>query len=70
MSDLMAQLYDDSETLTLSIETTSKILGIARQTTYKYLQDGYIPGGRKIGGTWVVYKHGLRSFLEGKEEKQ
>jgi len=57
---------EDKSTYSLTIEDVSQLLNLEKSTIYKYLRAGDLPGGRKIGGSWVIVKKELKNFLEGK----
>ena len=59
------QKLEDKSTYCLTIEDVSKLLNLEKSTIYKYLRAGDLPGGRKIGGSWVIVKKELKNFLEG-----
>jgi excisionase family DNA binding protein len=44
-------------------------LGIDKNTVYKYLQDGSLPG-LQIGRKWLVSERRLATFLERVEQEQ
>ena len=59
------QKLEDKSTYCLTIEDVSKLLNLEKSTIYKYLRAGDLPGGRKVGGSWVIVKKELKNFLEG-----
>jgi len=54
----------------LSVEETADVLGLDRQTTYKWLQEGRIPA-YKVGRSWVILRDEVKDVLEaGSNQKQ
>lgn len=49
---------------TLSVEQLAELLGRNVQDTYRRLQDGDFPFGRKEGGRWLIYKAEVRRYIE------
>ena len=52
---------------TLTIMEAATLLGISRKTAYKYAKNGELPGVRRLGGRYLVSKHLLEAWLEGKQ---
>ncbi len=50
-------------------EWVSEQLGIDKNTVYKYLQDGLVPG-LQLGRKWLVSERRLAEFLERVEREQ
>jgi excisionase family DNA binding protein len=50
-------------------EWVSEQLGIDKNTVYKYLQDGTLPG-LQLGRKWLVSERRLAEFLERVEREQ
>jgi len=50
-------------------EWVAEQLGIDKNTVYKYLQEGTLPG-LQIGRKWLVSERRLAAFLEGVEREQ
>jgi excisionase family DNA binding protein len=50
-------------------EWVSEQLGIEKNTVYKYLQDGTLPG-LQLGRKWLVSERRLAEFLERVEREQ
>ena len=51
------------EKQTYRIEEAAQILGISRQTAYVLARNGELPGGRKLGGRFIVSKIELDAYL-------
>jgi len=47
---------------TLEVAEVAELLGLTRQSVYKWLADGTIPG-YKIGTVWVVLRDGLKDEM-------
>lgn len=41
------------------------LIGKTPRATYHILEQGHIPGARKIGSQWVVSRKVLREYFEG-----
>jgi excisionase family DNA binding protein len=52
-----------------SPEWVAEQLGIDKNTVYRYLQDGTLPG-LQLGRTWLVSERRLADFLERAERQQ
>lgn len=49
----------------LTVQEAADLLGKSRPTVYRWLQRRLLPG-RQIGKTWVIPRHQLLMFLEGR----
>lgn len=54
--------------LAYSPEEAAKLLGVHINTVRKYIWNGQIPA-RKLGHRVLIPAHALRTWLEGKDEK-
>ena len=57
------------EKQTYTIAEAAQILGISRQTGYVLARSGELPGGRKLGGRFVVSKIELETYLNPSTKK-
>lgn len=44
------------------------LIGKTTRATFHMLDQGQIPGARKIGNQWVVSRKVVQAFFEGKED--
>lgn len=61
MTDPLDALFEGREP-TLEVAEVAELLGLTRQSVYKWLADGTIPG-YKIGTVWVVLRDGLKEEM-------
>lgn len=65
-----AQMSEDSHKLDYrDPEWVADQLGIDKNTVYKYLQDGSLPG-LQLGRKWLISERRLADFLERVEQQQ
>ena len=57
---------DKTREIQYNVKDLSKILPITPLTIRKYIREGIIPGGKKIGKDWFVSEENLRAYLHGK----
>jgi len=57
------------ENQTYKIGEAAQILGISRQAAYALARNDELPGGRKLGGRFVVSKIELEIYLNPSTEK-
>lgn len=48
----------------LTVEQVAELLGRSVRDTYRRLESGDLPIGRKEGGRWLIYKAELRRYVE------
>ena len=52
-----------------SVKDLSKKLPLSQLTIRKYIREGIIPGGQKIGQGWYVSKEDLKAYLQGNDKE-
>ena len=57
------------ENQTYKIGEAAQILGISRQAAYALARNGELPGGRKLGGIFIVSKIELDAYLNPNQFK-
>lgn len=55
------------ESLTIDFQEARQLTGVSRNTLYKLVQRGLIPGAQKLGGTWRFHREKLVGFLACEE---
>ena len=68
MSDNVIQGYS-SDIGFREVEWVSEQLGLDKNTVYRYLNDGRLPG-LQLGKKWLVEEQGLRDFLRREQRVQ
>ena len=65
------KLYDESVSLFIGRSDVAALLDIHPHTVTKHLNDGNIPGGKRVGtgksSHWLIRKQPFRDWLEGKD---
>jgi excisionase family DNA binding protein len=63
------QSVSDSSIGFREVEWVADQLGLDKNTVYRYLNDGRLPG-LQLGKKWLVEEHGLRAFLRREQRVQ
>lgn len=50
--------------MTMTIQETSKYLGLNEYTTYRLVKDGKIPAKKNDEGKWLVCRNNIESLFE------
>jgi len=61
------QVVRPIEPLTIDFQEARQLAGVSRNTLYKLVQRGLIPGAQKLGGTWRFHREKLVGFLACEE---
>ena len=56
---------DKTKEIYYNVKELSKILPISQLTIRKYIREGIIPGGKKIGQNWWISEMNLKAYLSG-----
>ena len=55
---------------TLTVREAAQILGVSGQHAYVLARRGELPGGRRLGGRFIVAKRALHAYLAGTSQKE
>lgn len=48
----------------LTVAQVAELLGRSERDTYRRLESGDLPFGRKEGGKWLIYRAEVRAYVE------
>ena len=51
----------------MTINEAAKVLGVSPSGAYKLARAGELPGARRLGARWLVFRPALEAFLRGDE---
>ncbi|WP_210494887.1 helix-turn-helix domain-containing protein [Patulibacter sp. SYSU D01012] len=51
----------------MTVADAAKLLGISTSGAYKLARAGELPGARRLGARWLVFRPALEAFLRGDE---